>query len=251
MQQITSILHMVVFAIPAVLLTTSLRAQEACNHSISPTINVGISQHGNICRFESPVGSEHIRIGPIREGYALCSQNSLFSPTTVAYDAADVEAGFGPATVVQSDPFPTIVRTTTNGLEVTQRFSWDSTERDLTVTMTVRNVSGAARFNVKLDRYFDGDIDGSEANDRYARGADSVWGFENQGHGLLLTDILYPALPHSTAVHTFAGHIPASCGQASLATPTAVGDFVGRLSYNIGTLNAGVSRTVRLNYRRM
>jgi hypothetical protein len=227
------------------------------------SMNVCFSDHGNVVRFESPAGFEHIRIGAFREGYAVCSQNGpTFPPpfppplTVVAYDAGDVEGGFNAATTIIQpvpDALPlTIRRTTTNGLELTQVFSVDSSERDVTVSMTVRNTSGATRFNIRLDRYFDGDVDGTLSNDLYAKDLDSVWGFETAGHSLALTDITPYTAPvtHSTAVHTFLGHVPASCGQASVTTPTAAGDFVGRLSYTIGNLANGASKTVRVTHRR-
>ena len=271
----TNMLGIRALAVPVFLLASVASAQEqqtptaagepstACMSThLLGSMNICFSTHGNIMRFESPAGFEHIRIGAFREGYALCSQNLLTppgvpAPTTIAYDSGDMENGFNPALdqVIQPLPnaFPlTVIRTSVNGLQLTQSYSADSTERDVTVTMTVRNMNALPRFAVRLDRYFDGDIDNTPANDLYSRTADSVWGYQSLGHGLLLTDISpAPGTAHTTAVQTMLGMVPASCGQASVATPTAAGDFAGRLSYSIGTLPPGASRTVRINYRRM
>jgi hypothetical protein len=218
------------------------------------TMNICISEHGNIVRFESPAGFEHIRVGAFREGYAVCS-NAFLGPTVVAHDAGDVEGGFN-AVVVINQPVPnslplTITRTTTNGLELTQSYSIDSfvPELSVSVTMTVRNVSGATRYNVKLDRYFDGDVNGDVADDVYFRTNDIVSGNDPSTRTLELLDNALPAVTHATAVHTFIGWVPASCGQVSIATPTAAGDHVGRLSYTIGTLNNNASKTVKVKYR--
>lgn len=219
-------------------------------------LRVCISEHGNIAQLQSPLGVEHIRIGVIREGYALCAAPSIFAAPAVAHDAASVEGGFTPTvSITQAVPnaFPlTITRTTSSGLQFTQTFAGDSIEGDLTVTMTVRNLSGATKWNVRLDRYFDGDINGTAGTDLYARTLDSVWGYENNSNGVVLRDIqVLPATAHTTAVHTFIGWVPASCGQVSVVTPTAAGDFVGRLSYSFGTMVANASKTVKINYARL
>jgi hypothetical protein len=220
-------------------------------------LRVCISEHGNIIRLESPIGTEHIRVGAIREGYSLCAIVGLFGGTNViSHDVGDSEANFTPAlSIVQPVPnaFPlTITRTTTSGLQFIQKFSGDSTEGDLTITMTVRNLSNSFRFNVALDRYFDGDINATPGNDLYSRTADAVWGYENNSNGVKLADVqLLPATPHTTAVHPFFGWTPASCGQASSVTPTAAGDFVGRLSYGLGIMAPGASKTVRVSYSRL
>jgi hypothetical protein len=219
-------------------------------------LRVCISEHGNVVKVESPLGVEHIRVGVIREGYAICAATSPFVVPAVSHDAGSSEGGFGAVvSIVQPVPnaFPlTITRTTTSGLQFIQSFSGDSVEGDLTILMTVRNLSGATKYNVRVDRYFDGDINATAGGDLYARTLDSVWGYENNSNGIMLRDIqLLPATPHTTSVQTFGGHVPASCNQASVVTPTAAGDFVGRLSYFFGTMAANASKSVRVNYARM
>jgi hypothetical protein len=220
------------------------------------TLTYCVSEHGNIVRFTSPAAApEHIRIGVIREGYALCAANVLGGAQQISFDSGNAEAGWQAAvTIVQPVPnaLPlTITRRTLNGIELSQSFFHNANEKEVFVTMTIRNLSGATRFNVMLDRYFDGDIAGTPAGDRYTRSADAVWG-DDGPHALALRNISGLASPvHTTAVHPFIGFNAASCNQPSLATPTALGDFVGRLSYQFGNLVNGSIRSVRVQYDKL
>jgi hypothetical protein len=258
-----------VLALSLVIAAGSAKAQEApqpeapvveASTNCFSTFNIGtmiycVSEHGNVARLTAPaVGPEHIRIGVIREGYAVCGAVGALLPPQIAHDAGNTEAGWQlPVTIVQPVPnsLPlTITRRTLTGLELVQSFAHNAAEREIVVTMTLRNISGATRFNVRLDRYFDGDIAADAGDDRYNRSADAVWG-EDGGHAVMLSDINFPAVPHATAVHTFAGFNAATCGQATNATPTAIGDHVGRLSYSFGNLLNGASRTVRVQYQKL
>jgi hypothetical protein len=220
------------------------------------TVTYCVSEHGNIARLTSPAAApEHIRIGTIREGYAVCAAVAAGAAPAVSYDSANAEAGWQAAvTIVQPNGANTlplcITRRTVGNLELQQCFSHVANEREVDITMTLRNLSGAARYSVTLDRYFDGDIAADAGDDRYTRSADAVWG-EDGVHTLALADINGLAFPHTVAVHTFAGFLANACNQASVATPTAAGDFVGRLSYQFGTLVANASRSIRVQYRKM
>jgi hypothetical protein len=219
------------------------------------TMTFCVSEHGNVARFTSPAAApEHIRIGVIREGYAVCAANVLGGAQAVSYDSGNAEAGWQAAvTIIQPVPnaLPlTIIRRTLSNLELTQSFSYSALEREVVISMTLRNLSGATRYNVMMDRYFDGDIAGTAASDRYTRSADAVWGEEGI-HTLALADINGLSFLHSTAVHTFLAFNAASCNQGSLVTPTPPGDHVGRLSYRFGDLIANASRSVRVQYRKM
>jgi len=220
------------------------------------TVTYCVSEHGNIARFTSPAAApEHIRVGVIREGYAVCAANAVGAAPVVAYDSANVEAGWQvPVTISQPNGPNTlplcITRRTTGNLELQQCFSHITNEREVDITMTLRNLSGATRYNVMMDRYFDGDIAADPADDRYARSFDAVWGSDGL-YSLALADINGTAFAHTTAVHTFVGFLANACNQASVATPTGVGDFVGRLSYQFGTLTANAARSVRVQYRKL
>src|SRR5215218_6451837 len=136
-------------------------------------LGVKVSNHGNLLSFESPAGQEAVFTG--REGYALCS-----GPSTVnGHDTGGVEAGFGPPKFKQPNPgkFPlTVTRKTTDGqLQLKHVLSETAaTEKDVTVTMTVKNISSGSSFVVVLSRSGDFDV-GTSSTDQGARTSDSAW----------------------------------------------------------------------------
>lgn len=223
----------------------------------SPKMPVAFSDHGNVVKLEAPLGQEHLRVGAIREGYIVCSAPAAGGAPVSAFDVGDSELNFGAASISQPNgpnSFPlTITRTATNqNLRLTQEFSRDTNRRDVTVTMTLTNLNagaGGTRFNVRLDRIFDGDINNDPGDDLYTKTTDSILGYEVTGEGVMLTDVTFPAVAHSTAVHTFVGLTTNVCGQASAAVPTAAGDFAGRLSYAFGNIPSASSRQVTVMYR--
>jgi hypothetical protein len=220
-------------------------------------MGICFSNHGNLVRFESPAGFVHLSV---IEGYALCSGDP-FQPAQ-GFDSGTVEAGFNPATISQPNgpnTFPlTITRTTTDGaFRLQQTFARDSVEKDVTITMVLRNISAAPIADVFLTRYFDGDIDNFAANDFYDQTLDSVWGKESfgaSGHGLMLTALTF-GTSHGTDIESFTDWKRTNGSTCrppfgSQGGPVGEGDFVGRLTYELGTLNAGQSKTVRVLYRR-
>jgi hypothetical protein len=224
-----------------------------------PRIAVCVSDHGNV-RLESPIAVRHV---DLREGYVVCASftpsfppPSPPPPTLVAWDAGISEAGWVGAPVFEqpngSNSFPLkIERVTNSGLKLTQTFARDVNERDFTITMNLGVPSGVSRFNVRLDRYFDADINNTASGDRFDRSQAAVWAADSV-YGLTLTDISIPfATTVTTAVHPVGAWQRAVCGQSSVSTPTPAGDYVGRISYNFGTLVGPTSRTVVVNYRRM
>jgi hypothetical protein len=229
-----------------------------------------ISEHGNLRSLQSPANLHHISN---REGYALCSNGAA------AFDDGETDAGWNAPVVSQpggANTLPlTITRYTSDGrLELKQLFEWDAKEREVAITMTVKNISGASVAGVKLSRYFDGDIDTSvhpdygaqgdllAHDDRYAATSNSVWGWDDgagaRHHGLMLTAIS-AAYPNSASVEKFSdwastgagARTARTCTPVSQASPTAPGDYVGRLTYSFGTLAAGASRIVKVQYKRM
>lgn len=230
-----------------------------------------ISDHGNLLEFESPQNFKHLAT---REGYALCSTGG---PS--AFDDGEVDAGWGSSVISQpsgAGTLPlTVTRTTSDGrFELKQSFQTDSNEREVVITMTIKNVSGTTATGVKLSRYFDGDIDtviNQDLNqffgpftrdDRYALTSNSVWGWDDgsgaRHHGLMLTS-LSSAYPDTLAVEKFSdwtstgagAQTARTCTPASQKMPTAPGDYVGRLTHNFGAIAAGASKTVKVQYKRM
>ncbi len=142
------------------------------------------------------------------EGYALC-RDQLGEVLAYAYDlpleAVDPgDVGLGPVTVSQpvAGRFPvTIVRKTTDGrIRLAQTWSVpDTTEKDVTVTMTVRNASAGVVDGLWLMRSAGSHSDYADAPDesffRAATTADSVFqwwdetpgGVDGVANGLVMT----------------------------------------------------------------
>ena len=120
--------------------------------------------------------------------------------------------------------------------------------------MTLKNVSNATQSNVTLARYFHGAFDKDTGDDKYYRTPDTVSG--KDGYGVMLTAQTF-GTGHTIAVEKFQDWNPAGgggtargCTAIGQPTPTAPGDFVGRVTYYIGTINPGSSKTLRVVYRR-
>jgi hypothetical protein len=157
--------------------------------------------------------------------------------------------------LVKNNPL-TIRRTSTdNNFQLTMVFKKDAVERDLTVTMTLKNMSGATRTNVQLARYADFDVENQAGSNRYDRSGHGVWA-RDATYGVTLS-ALSRQIAHETAVEVaFASPIPWTliavnqCVVTSVAVPTAPGDRAGRVTYTFGDMPAGSSKTVKFAYRR-
>lgn len=212
---------------------------------------VGISVHGNVIRFTSPLGFEHIRNGTFGEGYLI----SNIDPTEVVhgYDFADYgEAGFGGAVITQPNgpnTLPlTITRTTTNGrFKVTQKFAFDKNENECIITMTVKNNGPGVIRNVHLQRMAEFDIEqnvtGSFTNN-FSRTRDAVSADNTGGSGMLLQAL--STTPHVTVVDN---SVEATTFGSGIASPASL-DGVARVVYRLGDIAAGKSKTVVFGYRR-
>ncbi|HKQ53861.1 MAG TPA: hypothetical protein VJT74_15915, partial [Pyrinomonadaceae bacterium] len=117
------------------------------------------------------------------------------------------------------------------------------------ITMSLRNLAPFAQTNVRLDRYFDADVDADAGDDVFTRTADAVAAQDGTLDNLSLTALTFN-VGHATTIHSFGGWIPSITNQAGLASPSGPGDFVGRVSYTLGTINSGLAKTVKVLYKR-
>jgi hypothetical protein len=229
-----------------------------------------VSNHGNLVKFESPAipgpaGSEHLRVGAIGEGYAVCNAGS-----PVRFDAGFTEsvgaAGWGASFCSNPGVLPIVCtrNTLANDWQLRQVFTRDLVNKRVIITMTLRNLVPTFRGAVYLSRYGDLDINNTPLLDRGSRTPVSAFQWEYIGPNarrvveLAGLTALYPRL---TAIQTFAAWNPAlaaglgrSCNTASVPTPTAVaGDYVSRVTYYLGTFAprglAGSVKTVQFSYR--
>lgn len=224
---------------------------------------------GNMGGFESPQNFNHFDpmngtgdsgISLASDGYVLCSALGVHGSNPSEYN----EVGWGPSTWSQPNgpsALPMIVtRLTTDGkFQLKHHFTWDVLRKEVVITMTLQNISSSPIASVQLARYFDANIDNDKADDRYDRDADSVWARDTGGHGLMLTALTF-AQPHTTAVERFIDWEPyfvgvpgtaRTCTPLSRPVPTAPGNYVGRLTYQFGTIPAGATRIVKVLYRRI
>src|SRR5215203_2037296 len=225
-------------------------------------LGVKVSNHGNLTSFESPQGKENLFSGA--EGYAVCSN---FNNTVHGHDTGAVEGGFGTPTFVQptAGAFPlTVTRNTTDGkFQLKQVWAKpDATEKDVTVTMTLKNLSSATINNVFVSR--SGDFDtGATSQNQGARTSDSVWQWndlstqspDRPAGGVMLTAATFGTV-HTTNVEPrsdwFDGTRRNCFAQTpALTTPTSVQDLVMRARYSLFALSAGQSKTIKFEYRRM
>jgi hypothetical protein len=226
-------------------------------------LGVKVSDHGNLISFESPVGRQAVFGG--REGYAVCSGGG---GTVHGHDTGDVEGGFAAPTFSQptAGAFPlTVTRRTTDGkFQLTQVWAKpDPVEKDVTVTMTLKNISSATVTGVLLSRSGDFDIGNSSTSstDRGAATDDSVWLWDDistgEPGGLMLTALTFGTSRSARVEVAGVWGDPVSgsrtkCLFPSETTPTdPAGDFAMRMTYELGTFNAGQSKTAKYVYGRM
>jgi hypothetical protein len=230
-------------------------------------LGVKVSNHGNLISFESPSGRQAVFGG--REGYAVCS--GAGDPVH-GHDTGDVEGGFAAPTFSQptAGAFPlTVTRRTTDGkFQLTQVWAKpDAVEKDVTVTMTLKNISSAPINGVLLSRSGDFDIGASSA-DLGAETIDSAWLWDDEGGpdvapvGLKLTALTF-GTNNATRIETQSDWMlgrssPAlsatrsRCNDLFTQTPTPEpGDFTMRIFYLLDTLGAGQSKSVKFGYGRM
>ena len=225
-------------------------------------LKVCITDNGNISWFESPAGKVHLQQ---REGYAVCS-GAIEGPSSVVhgFDANIAADGWGNSIVSQPNgagTFPLIVtRKSLDGvIQLKQTFTQNTAEHGVNVKIDVKNITGYMLDSVYMSRYFDGDIDNSSAN-VYDYTAGSVWARDsNQGwYALTLTGASTNTVQFIANVYDYAFWDPngtfdqyaRGCGQQRAYTWGVMHDFVGGLTLNFYSLNAGQTKTATLFYQR-
>ena len=221
-----------------------LAGTEKCFSSGSgPTfLKVCITNRGNISHFESPAGRNHLFT---REGYVVCAFNNQLQ--VHGFDAGSAEGGWAAPSVSQPNgpgKLPLIVKRNSldKKVQLTQTFTIIAADRAVQVVMAVKNISTSNLPFEIVDRYFDADLDGSGANDRFDQSDDSVWGVNGSQHtgnepnsGLMLTQVNSSAfvtvLPHIQSFESWnpngSGQQQArSCAGSVFSTPTSALDGV-------------------------
>lgn len=187
----------------------------------------------------------------LSDGYALCS----------AVGFHGVEGGplmggfaFGFGTPTTSTPTANVRKTTDGKFQVTQTFVRDTLEKEIVITVTIRNISTGAIGDVLFSRFFDADI-----TDRYnysgaTKASAFIWdkSSADPGRGLELSGRTY-TFPRSAHILWIAN---VALIDACFPGPTSDNlgmdnDWTGRVIYTIGTIAAGASKIIKFVYRVM
>jgi hypothetical protein len=266
------------FGLALILTGGKLTASGACFASLASGggatgFTVCLSDHGNVVQWTTPAGVEH---SIKNDGYVLCSLGGRV-PVVHGWDAGiSTEDGFGPPVIDQPNGANTlplvITRTTDDGVfSLEQSFARDTTEKDLTITMAVKNLSPTTRSRVQLGRYF-GMSPNHQTNspNNASTTSDSVflWDDPNQPfvdapglvYGVMLTALSY-GTQHRPVVEDHDDWNPQdddgpqrgkSCSPINFGGPRIdLLDLRGRITYELGSLASGQSRRVRYLYRHM
>jgi hypothetical protein len=228
---------------------------------------VSISTHGNIIRYESPTGYEHIGVGTFSEGYILCYTNPASGATVNTFDTGSSESGWGPS--VTSGAPVAVDRDTADGLiHLKQVYSFDGLRKSLGIEMRITNNTAVNITNVILRRQVDFDVDTGGAKGwsgflnwhaRSTRGG--VWAWDDPSeppagfaaHGMLMQhNSANPSPVGTRAAKVTEDILDSTCSPASKTTPlNSLNDDGETIQYNLGTLPAHQTKNFRLSYYRM
>jgi hypothetical protein len=210
-------------------------------------ISYCVSAQGTMPQFEAPAGQEHIQTGDqdLIEGYFICSGDG----DALAGDTSGWDLGLdiGPGTVI-SGPTSTGVGIRRRGpqWQVDNVYKLDKKERDVTITMTLTNISSAMVPDVRLARIVDIDTDndgGDEIYDRTNRGFSAR--DDDERDAVALSGTTWN-VPTSVFIGTPAGN----CVPGGFATPTGLADHWGsKVIYHLGNIGPGAKKTVEFVYR--
>lgn len=199
-----------------------------------------VSSHGNVAVFNF-AGSEVINNGTPAEGYIVCA--TVSGVARVYHDVMWSEAGWGAAVANTPGTLPiTINRTTTDGaFTLTQTYTKNNPEREFNVTNKLKaNVPvQVVRFVRTVDVDVDANISGS-FTDTFDNSLDSVWGAQTRA--FTAKNLTYP-ISHYPSFAAF----PTTCDNAGAAGPVS-GDFGATIQWNLGNMNAGNAKTVKISY---
>jgi hypothetical protein len=214
--------------------------------------NFCTTSNGNVVQFTSPGGFEHIREGAIQEGYGICDGGTGISYFDYAgggdsgnWNAAVITQPHGPNT------FPLkITRSTSDGaFSLTQKFARNTSERIVTITMSLKNSSGV-NTTITFLRYADinaNNAAGGTFNNEFDYGIGSAWGYNTGQYGLMLS-IVPTSVSHDSSVQKIrAGPVPCNPFANEAATP-----FFGNGSAVVlfdFPLVSGATRTLGVKYK--
>lgn len=209
-----------------------------------------VSPNANLVRFESPAGSEHIFDGDLSfEGYAVCSATGTHGHDYSNFD----EGGFGASTTLASSSSGvTIQRSTTDGVfKLVTKFSRDTKEMDLTVAVTLTNLTAVAQTNVQYRRLVNLHPN-TAVFSRWHATPDEVTAYVVTGGrpGASLNALSFD-VPHTMTIEQLASSSLLDCAPDDPQPDgTSYINGAAGLLYNLGTIGAGKSKTVSFGIKR-
>jgi hypothetical protein len=233
-------------------------ATSTCSFTFTSGSNVTalqfcVTANGNIAQLATPFAREHIAVGTVGEGYAICDVNA-----SVGYeDYADFgdTGNWGPATVAsQSATSVKIVRSTSDGnFTLTQTITQVASNQSVKIVMALKNNTSADRA-IMLHRYADVDVSFS-TNNNFDATATSAFGWNpalgvNPPFGLMIQNAANTVGLTPVPFVQNVGSGPVACVPGSHAIFGGITATDGSIvmSYN-GTIPKKATRTVTMIYK--
>ena len=185
-------------------------------------MKICVSKQGNVVSFESPQGSEHIRVGQVIEGYAICGHQHPNEFEAYNYGA---NSDFADAYKVQQpngkNTFPLTLSIKAGEKELVQTFARNAANRELTITMRLYNRSAQTFYISRIRRAADFDINKTPKDDVFVKTLKTIIASDAYG-GMSLTG------PGRADVFTY-GNFGGSCFSPEYpeGMQTPPGDYVG------------------------
>jgi hypothetical protein len=212
-----------------------------------------VTNTGNVAKFITPSGVSNI----YADSYAICdAETDAGMALARAYSRiGDTEFNF---LAPSSHTTTSNVRKTADGrYTLTQSFARDAPEKQLVITITLKNNGPGSVTNVRLTRYVDIDANNTPSNDTFFNSADSIVGVDGtlDSERGMMVGVLTPEISHTVRIVSFTDFSNSQeykyCSPAApYPSPTSLGDWLGFVRFNLGTMAAGTSKTVKLFYRR-
>ena len=204
------------------------------------------TEFGTLSVVDSPAGAGDVLL---RDGYALCS-NGGFHGVEMGFGD-----GFGFAPASTSTPTSNVRETLDGRFRVTHTFLRDALEKEIIITVTLKNLTTTPINNIIYGRFFDADVTGSLDFAGATRASAFIWdqGGAELGRGLELSARTY-TFPTDARIVRYVNFDPVSTGCApgtSSANPGSQDDWTARVSYGLGNLAPGASKIVKFVYRMM
>lgn len=193
--------------------------------------------NGTLGYLEAPVNQKQI----YGDNWVVCSNNN----TTVHGIARSNSGAFSSVNltppVVSLATNTTTQRTADGRFEIKTKFSQVPADKNIFIDVTVKNLLGSKVNGVTFSRLIDFDLNNSPSGDLWIRSYASVLAAEN--NAVSLSGTTWP-IGRLSQIEAYNGGAPTDCLDTAAPSPST-GDYMGRVNYNLATMNGGQSKTFR------